>query len=165
VLTSDGLSLAQFLPLWRDAMWSGDAMERARLLLELGRLTLREDGKITPLLVAAVEGREPPFALMPLMEPPRREEHALRDAVRDRLGSLGATEVYALMATPGGVHDGTPSFVLGTWGETLAGEQVAWVMPFRWTDGVLEEAPPLHVPDARATVFSRELSGLLVARH
>ena len=55
-LISDGLTKAQFMPLWKEAMWHAvDPMERARLVLELGRLHARGDGVAGPLLIATAD--------------------------------------------------------------------------------------------------------------
>lgn len=164
-LVSDGLSRAQFLPLWRDAMWHASLEERARLVLELGRLTVREEGRAAPLLIAYAEHRDPPLVVMPLAEIPRPAEARLRATIQERLATLGASEVYVLLASHGGQSDGVPAYLLGAWGETAAGDAVAWLMPFRFGQGGLEEALPMMAPDARQTVLARELAGLLVSRH
>ncbi len=165
-LTSDGMSRARFLPLWRDAMWATAAMnERARLLLELGRASVREEGKASPLVVAVADAHEPPLVVMPLADAPSRRQTEVREAITARLVELGAREVYVLMTTRGGGRDGVPSFLLAAWGESRQGEEACVVMPFRWVSKGLEEAEPLVAPDAGATAFSRELAGLLVHTH
>ncbi|TNF31717.1 MAG: hypothetical protein EP329_11915 [Deltaproteobacteria bacterium] len=165
MLTSDGLGHAQFLPLWRDAMFGADPKERARLTLELGRAIVREEKRVPTLLVAVVEGRDDPLVLMPLAEPPVRTEHGVRDGVTTRLATLGASEVYVLLAVRGGGATGVPSALLACWGEHIAGDEVCVMMPFRFGPEGLEEAEVLLAPDATATSFSRELSGLLGSRH
>lgn len=165
MLTSDGLSHAQFLPLWRDAMFAADPAERARLTLELGRAIVREDKRVPTLLVGVVEGRDDPLVVMPLAEPPVRGERGAREGVTMRLASVGASEVYVLLAVRGGAASGVPSALLACWGERIGGDEVCVMMPFRFGPEGLEEADVMLAPDATATAFSRELSGLLGARH
>ena len=67
MLTSDGLSLEMFTSMWRDAMWSAvDTDERVRLVLELGRATLRDRGTVTPQMVAFTSDLDPPFSIFQL---------------------------------------------------------------------------------------------------
>jgi len=165
MLTSDGLTQAQFLPLWRDAMFGAEPHERARLTLELGRALIREEQRTPTLLVAVVEGREDPLVMMPLAEPPVRTQQRLREGVTMRLATLGASEVYVLLAVRGGGASGVPSALLACWGERIGGAEVCVMMPFRYGREGLEEAEVLLAPDASATSFSRELSGLLGVRH
>ncbi|MCB9733384.1 MAG: hypothetical protein H6745_12330 [Deltaproteobacteria bacterium] len=165
MLSSDGLTRTQFLPLWRDAMWHAPLAERARLVLELGRLTVREEGRAAPLLIAVSEQRDPPLVVMPLAEVPRPAEARLRAAIQEKLARLGASEVYVLVTSFGGQRDGVPAYLLGAWGEAADGDAVAWFMPFRFGPEGLEEATPMVAPDARQTVLARELGGLLVPRH
>lgn len=160
MLTSDGLTQAQFVHLWRDAMVGAGPTERARLTLELGRAMVREDGHAGVLLIAHVEGRDEPLLALPLAGLPARGT-AIRDAVVARLGEAGASEAYVLLT----VRTGAESNLLACWGETVGGLEVAWMMPFRVAGGELEEAPALEAPDARATRFSAELAGLLPPRH
>ncbi|MFT7582399.1 MAG: hypothetical protein ACI9MR_004081 [Myxococcota bacterium] len=166
-LTSDGMTRAQFLHLWRDAMVIGDPAERARLILELGRASVREEGRASTLVVA-ISGdptRDHPVVLMPLAEAPRRDDEATRLALTARLVELTATEAYVLMTTKSGETSGVASYLLVSWGETNDNDEVCVVMPYRFGPNGLEEAEPLVVPHPTTTVFSRELSGLLLARH
>ncbi|PKN54992.1 MAG: hypothetical protein CVU56_23640 [Deltaproteobacteria bacterium HGW-Deltaproteobacteria-14] len=165
MLTSDGLGHAQFLPLWRDAMFSAEPAERARLTLELGRAIVREERRTPTLLVAVVDGRDDPLVLMPLAEPPVRTQESLRDSVTTRLATLGASEVYVLLTVRGGGASGVQSALLACWGERIGGDEVCVMMPFRFGARGLEEAEVLLAPDAHATTFSQELFGLLGVRH
>lgn len=164
MLTSDGLTQAQFVFLWRDAMFGAAPAERARLTLELGRTMVREGGDAGVLLIAVVEGRDDPLLVLPLAGLPVRGA-ALRDAVVARLGELGASEAYVLFTVRTSGAAGVVSNLLACWGETVGGSEVAWMMPFRVSAGQVEEAAALEAPDARATRFSAELAGLLPPRH
>ena len=164
MLTCDGLTPAQFLPLWRDAMWSSTSVDsRARLVLELGRLEMRESRVAPTLAVVFVPKREPPFLVMPLSELPTAAAPEVRERLRERLGTLGATEVY-LLVTQRSPTEGGPVLV-SAWGETLDGQEACWVQPFRPRSQILEEAPAMMLPEASEGALSRACSGLMVQRH
>lgn len=167
MLTADGFGQKQFMPLWRDAMWHAvDPVERARLVLEMGRIAVREEGNTPPLLVAVIERREPPLVVMALPDlPSATDAPEVRKTVRERLAELGATEVYLLASLRAAAPSRTPTFVLTAWGETLEGQEVVWLRPFRWIGEKLEEAAPTNAPDARATEVSRRCAGLLTPHH
>lgn len=161
-LISDGLTKAQFMPLWKEAMWHAvDPMERARLVLELGRLHARGDGVAGPLLIACIEHRDPPLVVMPVAEvPSARLASGVRARVRERLADLGASEVY-LLAT----LDAAKGRVLVSWGEHVVDGEVCMMLAYRVVDGEVEEATPIVVPDASTTEISRQCAGLLTPVH
>lgn len=167
MLKSDGLTRQQFLPLWHDAMWHAvDPGERTRLLLELGRVTIREEGKVGPLLVAFAEHRDPPFVVIPLSElPTPTEAPGLRDEIRTRLAHMGASEAYLLVVQQVAKDEGEPRYVLVAWGETREDEQAGWMEAFRWRMGELEEAAPMMAPEPERTVLGERCSGLLTTVH
>ena len=165
MLTSDGLSVNQFLHLWRDAMADAAPAERARLMVELGRATLREQGQVPTLLVAVVTGRDEPLTLIPLKEAPGVARPGLREQVAERLAALGATEVYVLQAVVAGRVTGPGTQLMACWGEGGKGQEVCAMLPLRVTADGVEEAELLLAPDPSATVFSRDLAGLLPTRH
>jgi len=165
VLKSDGLSVHQFLHLWRDAMVDADPAERARLLIELGRASVREQGQVPTLLVAVVPGRDEPLTLIPLAEAPDVARASLREQVTGRLAAIGATEVYVLQAVVAGRVTGPATQLMACWGEVGGGVEVCAMLPFRVTAQGVEEAELLLAPDPNATTFSRDLAGLLPTRH
>lgn len=166
-LSSDGLTREQFMPLWRDAMWAATSVaDRARLVLELGRLEVRDNRLAAPLAVAFVPELDTPFVMLSLAEAPTAElDPARRAVLRDRLAEMGASELYMGLTVVAGEQAGVPSYLLAAWAETVGGEKECWLQPFRWRAGALEWAPAMRAPDASATVFDRQLSGLLALRH
>ncbi|MGM0578256.1 MAG: hypothetical protein ACQEXJ_21210 [Myxococcota bacterium] len=167
MLRADGLSRSQFMPMWRDAMWHAvDPAERARLVLELGRLAIREEGRASPLLVAYSAHRDPPFSVMALTDAPSQADAPeLRQTVEARLAEMGATEVYVLLTLQAGERDGVAQYVLTSWGETLDGEEACWMQAYRHRGERVEEAPAMGVPDPTTTEISRRLTGLLTRHH
>lgn len=167
MLISDGLTRAQFLPLWRDAMWHAiDPAERARLALEWGRLSVREERHAAPLLIAWAAARDEPLVMLPLADAPdARAQPALRATVRDRLAELGATEAYLLVTLRGGARGGVPSFLLAVWSETLEGDQHCTMQAFRWRGSELEEAPRMVLPHPEQSELAQRFAGLLTQRH
>ena len=90
MLVADGLTREQFTLLWRDAMiTSPDAVERARLVLELGRCTIRESEGLDPMMIVLSERRDPPYVIVPLPEAPTDEHPIVREAARERLAAGG----------------------------------------------------------------------------
>ena len=169
MLTSDGLSREQFLPLWRDAMWHAvDPEERTRLLLELGRLTVKEERQAAPLLVTWTEGVDEPMTILPLTDVPcARTAPAVRAAALDKIAEVAASEVYLLFTLRGAAHEeGPPSFVLAAWGETRGGDACCTVLAYRWIEvGVVEEAQRLIVPSPRESPLGLRVAGLLRPLH
>ncbi len=162
MLVADDLTQEQFTSLWREAMiTSPDAVERARLVLELGRCTIRESDVLDPMMIALSERREPPFVIVPLPEVPTQEHGAIREAARERLAELAASEVYVLVLLSANVSGGHKARLLISWGESLSNEEVVWMQPIRWVDGVREEAPVVRAPLAEHTEISRRCRGLL----
>ncbi len=161
-LISDGLTRAQFMPLWKEAMWHAvDPGERARLVLELGRLQAREAGRAGPLAVAWAGERESPIVVLPLDEvPSSRLAPGVRQGLKERLDHLGAEEVYVLATLKAG-----PGRVLVSWGESRDDGEVCMMQAFRIVAGEVEEAAPLVLPDPSTTEISRQCAGLLQARH
>ncbi len=166
-LRSDGLTRAQFVPLWRDALWHAvDPLERARLMLELGRLTVREERRASPLAAAWAVGREPPLVVLALPDLPcAQTQPVVRASTKERLADLGASEVYVLFTLQARSSDGVPGYLLAVWGETLDGDAACIVQPFRWVGSELEEAVQMIVPEPRTTEIARRVSGLLTAVH
>ncbi len=164
MLTSDGISRAHFLVLWRDAMAEAHLDERARLLLEVGRATLREEGRVTPVLVVVRDDEDEPYVWLPMPDLPRRGERAW-DTLQQRLIGLRAVQVLALVALNTSQGGGAAHFLLAAWGESLSGQESCVVMPYRHATEGLEEAEPLRVPDPKVTVFSQLMSGVLATRH
>ncbi|MCB9728987.1 MAG: hypothetical protein H6744_07350 [Deltaproteobacteria bacterium] len=165
-LNSDGLTLAQFLPLWRDAMWHAvDPNERARLMLELGRARARERSGLETLLVAFTPRKDPPLSVIPLDAVPTIETGTLRDNVRQRLAELQATEVYVLLTQRATDQAGQACYVLVAWGENVDGERMCWMQAFRYKGEHMDEAPPFFAPDASETAVDRRLAGLLMPLH
>jgi hypothetical protein len=169
MLLSDGLSRSQFLPLWHDSMWHAvDPNERARLVLELGRLNLRDEVEMNPLVVAFSSKREPPFAVMSMNDAPSiSAAPGIREGTKERLAELGASEVYVLMTlkSPPKAEGHVAGYVLVAWGETVDGEEVCTMMAYRRLGGELEEAPKMVVPQPADTEVSRQCRGLLTAQH
>ena len=162
MLVADGLTSEQFTLLWRDAMLaSPDSVERARLVLELGRCTVRESESLDPMMIAVSERREPPYVIVPLPEAPTDEHALVREAARERLGELGATEVFILVLLAANISGGHKARLLVSWGEDVSGEEVVWMQPIRWVDGVREEAAVVRAPLAEHTEISRRCRGLL----
>jgi hypothetical protein len=163
MLVADGLTREQFTMLWRDAMiTSPDAAERARLVLELGRCTLREAESLDPMMVVLSERREPPFVIVPLPEVPTEDHPVVREAARERLAELAASEVFVLVLLAANISGGHRARLLVSWGESLSGDEVVWMQPIRWVDGVREEAPVVRAPLAEHTEISRRCRGLLL---
>lgn len=167
MLLSDGLSQAQFMPLWEEAMTHApDHHERARLVLELGRLSVREQGRAGPLLIALCTDRDPPLDVVALRDVPSTTGDALaRAAVQHRLAELGASEVHILSMLRSATAQGRESFLLTAWCETADGEEACWMQAIRWVGHGLDQASPLAAPDPSATEMSRRLKGLLTTRH
>jgi len=167
VISSDGLTRDQFMPLWRDAMWQTTSLaDRTRLVLELGRLDVRESqGSAAPRMVAYVAGLDTPFVLLQLESAPTVDEIQVRNAFSMRLAEMGASEVYVLMTVQGGRFGGVQNYLLSAWGESVDGSAACWVMPFRWANRGLQEAPPLPPPNPRETEIGKRLAGLLKPRH
>jgi len=163
VLTSDGLTRAQFMPLWRDAMTLAiDPGERCRLVLEMGRVGAKEIGHAEPMLVAITEGRGQPITVLPLLElPSLTSAPEVRAGVQERLAELGATEVYVL-ATLRGPNE---SMLLAAWGESVVGEERCQLLAYRRRGQQIEEAQALVAPDPSLTEISRQCRGLLPQRH
>jgi hypothetical protein len=163
VLTSDGLTRAQFMPLWRDAMlFAVDEGERCRLVLQLGRAGAKEDGHADPLLVAVTDDREQPLTVLPLLDlPSATRAPQVRSGVQERLAELGATEVYVL-ATLQGPND---ALLLVAWGETVSGCERCQLLAYRKQGDRIEEAQVLVAPDPSLTEISRQCKGLLTPRH
>jgi hypothetical protein len=163
MLTSDGLTRGQFMPLWRDAMVRAVApRERCRLVLEMGRVGAKEDGHAEPLLVAMSGQREQPLTLLPLLDlPSSASAPQVRSGVEARLAEIGATEVY-LLATLQGPKG---ALLLTSWGETLDGEEHCHMLAYRKRGDRIEEAQALIVPEPALTQLSRQCRGLLAARH
>jgi len=166
MLTSDGLTREQFLPLWREAMWHAPDLEnRSRLALEYGRLEVRENRTIDPTVVATVPDSEVPVVLIKLKDAPLSLPGEELDALQTKLAKLSSSEVFTVVALQAGEKDGSPSYLLVSWGENRDGDQACWLQPFRWGDKGLEEAQPMMTPDPGITALSKHLSGLLKARH
>ena len=163
MLTSDGLTRTQFMPLWRDAMVRAVApRERCRLVLEMGRVGAKEDGHAEPLLIAISEGRESPLTLLPLLDlPSASAAPEVRSGVEERLADLGATEVYVLATLQGPQG----ALLLNAWGETLDGEEHCHLLAYRKRGDRIEEAQVLIAPDPTVTQISRQCAGLLPSRH
>lgn len=171
MLTADGLGHEQFLALWRDAMWAAlTVSERARLVLELGRSVLHAQGRAAPLAVALVPNADTPFALIHLRDAP--SDAAQHAALRERLGEVGATEVYLLVT----LATGSDTYLLAAWGEGLpaepepaggsgAGSEAVWMRAYRLVGGRLDEAPPMMAPDPSQTALSARFRGLVSRRH
>jgi hypothetical protein len=166
VLVGDGLSREQFTALWHDAMAAApDPAERARLILELGRVTIRESDALDPMMIAVVENRDRPFIMVPLPEAPTRDQEPVRGAARERLAELGASEVYVLMLLAAKVTGGHPARLLVCWGESQDRSEVVWMQPMRWVQGVREEAAVVRAPAPEQTEISKRCRGLLVPVH
>lgn len=167
MITCDGLTRQQFMPLWRDAMWNTVTLsDRTRLVLELGRMDVRESNKTAaPVVVAYVEGLATPFIILPVEDVPTVDNPAIRSAFALRLAEIGASEVFLLTTVRGGKFGGYDNFLLSAWGENDAGDAACWVMPFRWTNKGLQEAPPMPPPNPRDTEIAKNLAGLLQPRH
>ena len=166
MLTSDGLTREQFLPLWREAMWHAPNLEtKTRLVLEYGRLELRENRTITPTVVATVPDSEVPVVLIKLKDVPLALPADELDALQTRLAKLSSSEVFTVVALQAGVKDGNPSYLLVSWGEGRDTGQACWLQPFRWSERGLEEAEPMMTPDPQATAISKNLGGLLTPCH
>ena len=162
MLVADGLTREQFTLLWRDAMiTSPDAVERARLVLELGRCTIRESEGLDPMMIVLSERREPPYVIVPLPEAPTDEHPIVREAARERLAELAASEVYVLVLLAANISGGHKARLLVSWGEGLSGDEVVWMQPVRWVDGVREEAAVVRAPLAEHTEISKRCRGLL----
>lgn len=166
MLRADGLTRDAFVTLWRDEMWHAqDMTERARLVLELGRLDVRDFGGAKPWMVAFLPDRDPPLMIVPLRDV-GDHDHAVRDATRAALGGQGATEAYVLLTIAAGDRGGQPSYLLCVWGESADGsEKVCWLKPFRTHKGRLEEAPEMCPPDPDQTVLAGMLGGLFPPHH
>jgi hypothetical protein len=163
MLVADGLTREQFTLLWRDAMiTSSDAVERARLILELGRCTLRESEALDPMMIVLSVRREPPYVIVPLPEIPTEDHAVVREAARERLAELAASEVFVLVLLSANISGGHKARLLVSWGESLSGDEVVWMQPIRWVDGVREEAPVVRAPLAEHTEISRRCRGLLL---
>ena len=167
MIASDGLTRQQFMPLWRDAMWDSHSLrDRARLVLELGRLDIREPTEQLPTrLVAHVEGLDTPFVLLQLKAPPTGQHLQEREALIHRLAEMGASEVYVMMTLKGGSFGGVQNYLLSVWAESRVEDPACWVMPFRWTNTGLQQAAPLPPPDPRETEIGKRLAGLVRPRH
>ena len=166
MLTSDGLTREQFLPLWREAMWHAPNLEtKTRLVLEYGRLELREKRTITPTVVATVPDSEVPVVLLKLKDVPLALPSDELDALQTKLARLSSSEVFTVVALQAGNKGGSPSYLLVSWGEGYDSGEACWLQPFRWGDRGLEEAEPMMTPDPKATALSKHLAGLLKARH
>lgn len=167
MIVSDGLTREQFMPLWRDAMWECHSLhDRARLVLELGRLDVREQSDRLPTrLVAHVDGLDAPFVLLQLTEPPTAQHPQERQALILRLAEMGASEVFVMMTLRGGGFGGIQNYLLSVWAESRHEEPACWVMPFRWAKGGLQEAAPLAPPNPGETEIGKRLGGLVRPRH
>ena len=166
MLTSDGMTREQFLPLWREAMWhAANVEQRARLALEYGRIEIRENKSVKPTLVATVPDGDNHIVLMTLPDVPMALGPAETDALRTKLAELASTEVYTIVSLKAGAKDGAPSYLLVCWGESVLGEQSCWLQPYRWTKNGLEEAQAMVTPDPGATALSTHLAGILTPRH
>jgi hypothetical protein len=166
MLTSDDLTREQFLPLWREEMWHSPNLEhRSRLALEYGRIEIRENGKMSPTVVATVPNNEIPVVLITLSDVPMALDASETDELQTKLAKLASTEVFTVVVLEAGSKDGTPSFLLVSWGENHDGEQACWLQPFRWGAKGLQEAPAMLVPDPSVTALNKHLSGLLKPRH
>jgi len=163
MLTSDGLTRGQFMPLWRDAMARAvDPGERCRLVLQLGRVGAKEDGHAEPLLVAMTQDSDHPLTVLPLLDlPAASSAPEVRSGVQERLAEVGATEVYVL-ATLKGPND---ALLLASWGETVAGSEYCQLLAYRKRGDRIEEAQALIAPDPTLTEMSRQCRGLLTPRH
>ena len=153
--------------LWRDAMWEAvDPAERVRLVLELGRATLREQGRVTPQLVALVPSADPPVVVYDLPDVPS-ESHApaVRQRAQLQLQEQGAQEAIVMVMVKSGEHDGAATFLLLAWGETSGGDESCWMSALRQRGDEFEEAPPVRAPDPRQTELSRLCRGLLPRVH
>ena len=167
MLTSDGLSLEMFTSMWRDAMWSAvDTDERVRLVLELGRATLRDRGTVTPQMVAFTSDLDPPFSIFQLPGVPTEDKTPeLRGTIQKQLSEMGASEVFLLVLLKTGQRDGQPTLLLTSWGETVEGEEACWMAALRHTGSGFEEAAPMQAPDPGQTSMSRRCRGLLTRFH
>jgi hypothetical protein len=166
MLKADDLPAEHFMRLWHEEMWKATGLaDRARLVLELGRLEVLTAGQAAPMLVSYVATAEPPVVVLPLPDTPGPRAPALRQKVAEGLREMGASEVYLVVSLAAGQRHGMPHFALTAWGESAGGEEAVWVLPFRQTPAGLQEAEPLLAPDPRATVLSRELQGLLRRLH
>ncbi len=167
MISSDGLSRDQFMPIWRDAMWATTSLlERARLVLELGRLDVRDSPEgAAPLIVAYVEGLDTPFVLLQLESAPTVDQPSIRNAFSLRLAEMGASELFVMLTIKGGRFGGVQNYLLSVWAESTEGEVGCWVMPFRHTNRGLQQAPPLPPPNPRETEIAKRLAGLLKPRH
>ena len=167
MLTSDGMSLEAFTPLWRDAMWNAvDTAERVRLVLEMGRAVLRQKGAVSPQMVAFTSDLDPPFSLFHLQDVPMADTAPeLRGTIQKQLSEMGASEVFLLVMLQTGTHDGKPTFLLLSWGETVEGEEACWMVALLKEGEVYQEASLMRAPDPTQTAISRGCSGLLRRFH
>lgn len=161
MLTSDGLGREAFMRLWREQMWDvGGLDERGRLVLELGRLHVREHRRADPMVIAVCEHRERPIVLMPVDEAPTAEHPKLRQRVREALYENGADQVFVIMTLAAGTQGAIPQFLLIAWGESRT-DQTCWMQPFRWVGDDLEQAPAMNAPAPSTSAPSKMLAGLL----
>jgi len=166
MLVADGLTREQFVVLWRDAMSAApDLGERVRLVLELGRVTLRETDSVDPMMIALSGRREPPLVIVPLREAPTTEHEAVRGAAQERLLELNASEVYVIVLLATQSPSGHPTRLLVSWGESAQGDEAVWLQPVRWVDGEREEAAVVRAPLPEHTEISRRCKGLLTPTH
>jgi len=167
MLTSDGMTLETFIPLWRDAMWNAvDTDERARLVLEIGRAMLRQRGTVTPQMVVFTSDLDPPVSLFQLPDVPMADKAPeLRDTVQKQLSEMGASETYILVMLQTGTHEGKTTFLLMSWGETVEGEEACWMLALLNNGDVFQEAKLMRAPDPSQTAISRGCRGLLTRFH
>ena len=166
MLTSDGLTREQFLPLWREAMWHAPNLEtKTRLVLEYGRLELRDNQTVAPTVVATVPDSEVPVVLIKLKDVPLALPAEELDALQTRLAKLSSAEVFTVVALQAGNKGGSPSYLLVSWGEGRDTGQACWLQPFRWGERGLEQAEAMMTPDPNATAISKHLAGLIKPRH
>ncbi|MEE2779451.1 MAG: hypothetical protein VYE15_02930 [Myxococcota bacterium] len=167
MLTSDGMTLEAFTPLWRDAMWNAvDTGERARLVLEMGRAMLRQRGAVTPQMVAFTSDLDPPFSLFELPDVPMADQAPeLRETVQKQLSEMGASEIYVMVMLQTGTHEGKPTFLLMSWGETVEGQESCWMLALLKEGEVFQEATLMRAPDPTQTAISRGCRGLLTRFH
>ncbi len=166
MLVSDGLTRAQFTPLWRDAMWHATALaERGRLVLQYARLEVREKHRVLPTVTAWTGRADEPLLVITLAEAPLRLPALELDELRTQLASVGGHEVHTSLSVVAGIKDGIQSYLLVTWSEDRDGVSSCWLQPYRFTADGLEEGMAMQMPRPTEAPIARHLAGLLRPHH